>query len=204
MPMRHIAAILAATVIVGACGSSSTSSESSGHLPVVIDGLRSGGEWDDATSVPAFSGATFLYKTVGDTLYVALEVADPTLTADDELQIRFDNNRNGIFDADEDGVSVTGSGTFTDTHGNGSFWALVDQHADGLAAAGQAGGKNFFEIGHPLASGDPDDFDLQRGDVAGYCLIYFKDGPATSQTTFPQECNITGGDLSGYAPLSIQ
>lgn len=203
MPMRRTATMLAAVVIVGAC-SSSTSSDASGHSPVVIDGQRSGGEWDDATSVPAFSGATFLYKTVGDTLYVALEVADPTLTPDDVLDIRFDDNRNGVFDTVEDGLSVTGAGTFVDTYGNGSFWSIADNHSDGSAAAGQTSGKDFFEIGHPLASGDPEDFDLQRGDLAGYCLIYFKDGTATSQTTFPQDCNVAGSDLSGFAPLTVR
>jgi hypothetical protein len=204
MSMRSSAARFALVVLVIACGGSTTPSDATTHHPVVIDGVRGAGEWDDATSVPAFGGATFLYKTVGDTLFVALDVADPTLTVDDVLQIRFDDTRNGTFDTIEDGLSVTGAGAFGDTHGNGSAWSIVDEHPDGSAAAGQSGGDNFFEISHPLASGDAEDFSLQRGDLVGYCLIYFQDGTATSQTTFPLDCNAAGADLSGFATLVVQ
>ena len=49
-----------AVLIVGACSDATGTSDTQ---PVVIDGLRGQHEWDDATSVQAFSGATFLYKT---------------------------------------------------------------------------------------------------------------------------------------------
>lgn len=52
------------------------------------------------------------------------------------------------------------------------------------------GTTNFFEASHPLNSGDPNDFSLSAGDTIGFCLIYFKDGMAITDSTYPTSCNL--------------
>ncbi len=192
---------LVATLALAACGSSSTAPL---VTPVTIDGVSSPGEWDDATQVPAFAGATFFYKNDGETLYLALSVQDASLGADDELTIRFDNDRNGVMDTGEDNIGVGGDGTFRDAHAEGGSWGFVDQEVDGSGAAGSSGGIDFFELAHPLDSGDTDDFSVSPGDRLGYCLYFFLDGTASDLTTFPSGCQLVGTDLGGYQEIVIR
>jgi len=60
---------------------------------------------------------------------------------------------------------------------------------------------NFFEMVHPLNSGDPEDFALAHGAVVGYCVRYFQDHSASDATTYPVGCASASADLSGYAEL---
>lgn len=169
----------------------------------VLDGVRSPGEWDGATSVPAFDGATVLYMNDGVNLYLAFEVEDETLGADDNVRFRFDNQRDGAWDEGEDNFSLSGAGNFTDLHASATGWSIFDDQQDGAGAAGASAGVNFFEIAHPLDSGDPQDFALSPGDTVGYCVIYRMDGVGVSATTFPIACHMSGDDLSGYAELEV-
>lgn len=169
----------------------------------VLDGVRTPGEWDGAASVPAFDGATFFYMNDGVNLYVALEVEDETLGADDVVQIRFDNQRDGGWDEGEDNISLTGSGAFNDLHASATSWSVFDDQQDGAGGAGASGGTNFFEMAHPLDSGDPQDFALSPGDTVGYCIVYRMDGVGVTATTFPIGCHMSGDDLSGYAELEV-
>lgn len=169
----------------------------------VIDGVRSPGEWDAATSVEVFAGATLFFMNDGVDLYLALEVDDGTIGADDRVEIRFDNTRNGVFDANEDNIAVSGTGAFSDMHSSATSWAIFDGQQDGAGAAGASGGKNFFEMVHPLNSGDPQDFALSSGDAVGYCLSYRMDGSLVSAAIFPAGCQFDGNDLSEYAELVV-
>lgn len=172
--------------------------------PPTVDGVRDPGEWDDATSVPAFTGATFLYQNDDENLYLALEVDDPTFTGSDRLDLRFDNARDGSLDDGEDNLRVDVTSGFADAHFSGGSWSSDDSQQDGAGAAGGSGGTNFFEIVHPLDSGDPDDFSLSTDDLVGYCIIYFEDGTSNADTTYPSTCNTFGSDLTGFAELSVE
>lgn len=174
----------------------------------IIDGIKSPGEWDAAASVAVFTGGTFYYLNDDDNLYLALEVADPSLTGDDRLRIRFDNMLDGL-DSDGDDELILEVSLFLDRHFEGSVpaWGVTDIQQDGTGAVGASEGINFFELAHPLNSGDPDDFSLSTGSSVGYCLDYFRDGAAGSQTTYPildifTTCMVTG-DQSLYAVLTI-
>jgi hypothetical protein len=192
---------LATTIALAACGSDSTGPLAT---PVTVDGVSSPGEWDDATQVPAFAGATFFYKNDGENLYLALSVQDASLGAADILSIRFDNNRNGVWDTREDNLTVAGDGTFDDAHAEDGSWGIVDQEMNGSGAAGFSDGADFFEISHPLDSGDPDDFAVSSGDRVGYCIYFFLNGTASDATTFPTGCQVAGEDLSGYQEIDIR
>jgi hypothetical protein len=63
---------------------------------------------------------------------------------------------------------------------------------------------NFFEVVHPLNSGDPEDLAVAHGAVVGYCLRYFQDNSASDATTYPVGCAGAGADLSGYAELIVR
>jgi hypothetical protein len=192
---------LATTIALAACGSDSTGPLAT---PVTVDGVNSPGEWDDATQVPAFAGATFFYKNDGENLYLALSVQDASLGAADILSIRFDNNRNGVMDTGEDNLGVSGDGTFRDGHAEGGSWGFADDEVNGTGAAGSSGGVDFFEISHPLDSGDANDFGVSSGDRLGYCIYFFLDGTASDATTFPTGCEVAGEDLSGYQEIDIR
>jgi len=193
---------LATMLVLAACGSGTPTALLS--TPMTIDGVSSPGEWDDATQGPAFAGATFLYKNDGENLYLALSVQDASLGADDQLVLRFDNDGNGVMDTGEDNLGVGGDGDFQDAHAEGGFWGIADQEVDGDGAAGFSGGTDFFEISHPLSSGDADDFSVSSGDRIGYCVYFFLDGTASDATTFPTGCQLVGNDLSGYQEITIR
>jgi hypothetical protein len=193
---------LVATLALAACGGQSSTGPSS--TPVVVDGVESPGEWDDATQVPAFSGATFFYKSDGVRLYLALSVQDATLDANDVVDIRFDNDRNGRRDATEDELALSGDGTFYDDHVLADSWGNLDQEQDGSGAVGASGGTNFFEMTHPLESGDSNDVSVASGDRIGYCLYVFIDGTASDATSLPSGCPEAGDDLSGYLEIDIK
>lgn len=171
--------------------------------PVTVDGVRGPLEWYGATEVALFQGATMVHRTDGTLLWLGFEVEDATLEANDVLRVRFDDEANGTLDAGENEISVTTS-RFFDLHYNGEFWARSDTESNGEGAVAATGdGTNFFEFGVPLNSGDPLDFELTTGSALGYCVIYTKDGTATTATTHPAGCNRAGDDLSGFATLVV-
>ena len=170
---------------------------------VTADGVRGPFEWFGATEVDLFAGATLIHRTDGTSLFLGFEVEDPTLEANDVLRVRFDDEANGVLDASENEISLTTS-RFFDLHFNGEFWARADPQAHGEGAvAAAANDTNFFEFAVPLDSGDPLDFSLTAGATLGYCVIYTKDGTATSATMFPAGCNRAGADLTRFATLVV-
>lgn len=168
---------------------------------VKIDGIKSPGEWNGASSVAVFSGTTLYYMNDDENLYLALEVEDETLTPEDRFEIRFDNTLDGVDTAGDDELNAL-LDDLSDQHFSPS-WGVVDAQQDGEAAAGSSGGVNFFEVAHPLNSGDPDDFALSVGSSVGYCLRYFDDGTSTSSTSYPTDCDLIVNGQTLYDVLTI-
>ena len=170
---------------------------------VTVDGVRGPLEWHGASEEALYEGATLIHRTDGTLLFLGFELEDATLGDDDGLTVRFDNAANGTLDAGEHSINANLS-RYLDGHFNGTFWGRVDTDAHGEGAVANTGnGTNFFEFSFPLDSGDPLDFSLAPGSALGYCVIYVKDGTATSATMFPAGCNRAGDDLTRYATLIV-
>ena len=156
-----------------------------------IDGIQSTGEWDTAVQIPVFTLAPGTVYIMHDftNLYFALRVTDNTLGNDDRFEIRFDNAHNGTIDDGDDELRLGGLSLFRDAHFEASIptFGIHDAQQDGSGAAGHAGADNFFEISHPLNSGEVDDIAIAEGDSISFCLRYFLDGTSyASGTGFPK------------------
>jgi PKD repeat protein len=160
--------------------------------PPTIDGMISpANEWDDAAQVSVFTGSyagsIFYVMNDEDNMYLALSVVDSTFTPNDIVSVRFDNDHNGLLSHFDDKLYPTTTG-FRDSYYNSAFGWLSDPYqVDGSSAAGILEGANFFEISHPLNSGDPYDFSLSEGDIVGFCLSYFNDGLCTGESVYPHQ-----------------
>lgn len=171
-----------------------------------IDGAFTAGEWDNAVSWSVFDGAyagsTFYLMNDADNLYLALSVVDSTLTADDLMEVRFDNDADGVSGAGDDEIRATQS-AIGDRHFDGTAWGILDAQQDGTSAAQNFGASNIFEAAHPLSSGDALDFSLTAGDTVGFCLRYFDAGTAVSASVFPTDCVLAVNEQRLYEPFVI-
>jgi len=142
-----------------------------------IDGVQSPGEWDTAVQIPVFPFApgTLFIMHDATNLYFALRVTDSTFGSRDGFEIRLDNNHNGIIDDGDDGLffgDSFGPPSFRDTHHEDSF-GILDAQQDGTGAAANDGTHNFFEISHPLNSGNIDDIAVFEGDTISFARDIF-------------------------------
>jgi len=147
-----------------------------------IDGVVGAAEWASASHTSFSIGWTL----VGDlwvmndasNLYLAVKVADSSLTVMDRIYFGFDNNNNGVREAGDDILGVMGDGTFMDL-----FWGPTTKFdtaeggtSDGQGKASGSGGFNYFEMSHPLDSADDaHDFSLAAGNTIGFHLEYWED-----------------------------
>jgi hypothetical protein len=174
-----------------------------------IDGVRGPGEWPPAAEVPIFPaalpGSTLLVMNDTENLYIAASVTDPTLSGTDMLWIRFDNQRNGVPDDGDDDLFLRADGWFRDAHYEAAVpsWGILDGVIHGTGRVGAAAGVNFFEIAHPLNSGDPEDMAVVPGGSIGVCVEYLRDGVSASDTTFPRDCHLAQNAQSLYADLDL-
>ena len=174
-----------------------------------VDGTKGATEWDAAGRVKVFTGlnlfSTFYVMNDATTLYLALEVVgDATFTASDRMEVRFDNTLDGVDTAGDDELAVSTTGFF-DRHFNGTFYGIPDATQDGTGAAGTSGGGlNFFEMAHPLNSGDGDDFALTYGNEVGFCLRYFDDGTSMTSLTFLPNCVLAANAQTLYRLIRIK
>jgi hypothetical protein len=171
----------------------------------VIDGTKSPGEWDAATSVAVFTGGTFYHSNDGTTLYFALEVADAAPQAADGFRIRFDDTLDGVATVGDNEVRLR-MDTYDDLFRSVFGWGVFDTHEDGTGAAGSSAGVNFFEVSFPLNSGDANDFALAAGDPVGFCLQYLNNGLAVDTAAYPRvgafdNCMLDS-DQASYAVLT--
>lgn len=217
VPVRRRLMVLLPLVIgCTACGSDAEPvspdtrlSATEGHAlvaPPFIDGAPHPEEWKGAGSVHLGSGnATFYYGTHGDILYLALAVTDDGAHWDDgRWEIRFDNERDGARDAGEDHLVLSATDGFQDRHASSSSWGVPDLHADGVGATSGLMSLIFFEVAHPLNSGDPTDLSLAPGDRLGYCFSYSNQESGHPGVTFPASCIAEETDLGSYAELWVE
>jgi PKD repeat protein len=150
-------------------------------VPPIIDGMIStADEWDGAAQVAVFTGSyagsVFYVMNDANNLYLALKVVDSDFDDFDSMELRFDNDHDGVLTERDDMVKAIKT-EFRDGHYNSQIgWILDFDQADGSSGAGTLAGANFFEISHPLNSGDPYDFSLSAGDTIGFSLSYYDDG----------------------------
>lgn len=157
--------------------------------------MRGVGEWSAATPVPVFTGfpGSLLYVMDDQVnLYLGPYVTDPSFGENDSFWARIDSGHDGLTIIGDDEVNAGGTTSFFDSHFTGMFWATMDGHFDGDAAGGPIGGGNFFEISHPLNSGDPQDLSVYSGATIGLCVFYAAKGTVTGLTVHPSGCNTTG------------
>jgi len=148
-----------------------------------IDGVVEAAEWASASHSPISIGWTYTGEmwmmNDANNLYVAVKIADSSLTASDMLWMSFDNNNDGSFVAGDDLLAVYGNSHFYD-----AFWApgppaTLDTSdggtSDGEGASSGSGGFNYFEFSHPLDSSDnAHDFSLSAGNTVGFSLQYIE------------------------------
>lgn len=147
-----------------------------------IDGIVGAAEWASASHASVSIGWTFIgdlwVMNDASNLYLAVKIADSSLTATDRIYIGFDNNNNEAREAGDDILGVMGDGTFMDL-----FWGPPTKFdtaeggtSDGQGKASGSGGFNYFEMSHPLDSADDaHDFSLAAGGTVGFHLEYWED-----------------------------
>ena len=148
-----------------------------------IDGAVGGSEWAGASHAQfaigwSYTGEIWVMNDASE-LYVAVKIADSSLTASDMLWLSFDNNNDGDFVAGDDLLAVYGNSQFYD-----AFWgpgppATLDTSdggtGDGEGASSGSGGFNYFEFKHPLDSADDaHDFSLSAGNTVGFSIEYIE------------------------------
>ena len=147
-----------------------------------IDGVMGATEWTGAAHTSIAIGWSFVGDlwTMNDAnnLYMAVKIADTSLTVMDRIYIAFDNNNNGAREAGDDILGVVGSGDFMDL-----FWGPTTKFdtaeagtSDGEGKASGSGGFNYFETSHQLNTADNiHDFSLTSGDIVGFHLEYWEE-----------------------------
>ncbi len=165
----------------------------SGFGTATIDGVLSPGEWDSAGSIdfsvtlPGNDGggttpAILFVMNDGTNLYLGLKIVRSALGSANVV-FTFDNNHNGVPGV-ENGDDVLGfSFTFLDNVRTnappcppgppgycGPRDAEIGGSTDGQGAATNDGEFSFYELSHPLNSGDPNDFSLSAGQTVGFTL----------------------------------
>ena len=171
-----------------------------------IDGVRGAGEWDAASPKAVFTGlsGSLLYVLLDDTnIYLALWVPDGTLTITDQFRIRIDGDHDGLNTQGDDELGITGTGIFFDLHYDSGFWNQGDPFAHGSAAVGPLDGGAFYEVAHPLNSGDPFDISAAKGDTLGLCVRYNNAGVASNQDVFPTDCMNSVTQQSQYVDVVL-
>lgn len=167
----------------------------------IIDGVLSPGEWDAATPRPVFTGllGSILYVLNDDAnLYLALWVPDPTFTGTDQFRVRIDSAFDGVSVPGDDEIAVVAPSLFFDMCLFEGFWGVLDGSTHGDGAASAVEGGNFFEMAHPLASGDPRDMVIAVGDTIGLCLRYNNDNSTSESNIYPTDCLDAGTQQSLY------
>jgi len=176
-----------------------------------LDGVISSGEYGAGVGpiqVESMTTTIFASNDAGN-LYLAVRIVDGTADPADLLVFFFDNEHDGdIRDCGsppgEDGVGVRGvpPGEFIDLNYCGptlvgSFDIISDGHAIRSTAEGV---ESIYELSHPLASGDGEDFTVSTGQTVGWCLVYINDGMDFTEP-YPPDCF---GDASNYGDIVVQ
>jgi len=148
-----------------------------------IDGTFEATAWQSASWASIAIGWNFIGEISvmndGENLYLAVRIADSSLSSADRLVVGFDNNNDGIRATGDDGLQLDGSSNFYDTYYPGSIPVKADTvdggTSDGEGACSGMAGFNYFEFRHPLDStDDAHDFSLSAGATVGFKLQYIE------------------------------
>ena len=173
----------------------------------VIDGVQGALEWDSAVQIPVFTSipSTLFIMNDGSNLYLALKVPVGAILPADRFEIRFDNGHNGIIEKGEDRITLSGGSIFFDAHFDSAAagYGTLDTQPDGAGVAANAGGFSFFEISHPLNSGDGDDIAFAPGETLGFCVSYSDNGTNFPSLQFLPNCNSAENEQNLYADLTL-
>ena len=178
----------------------------SGYGTATIDGMRSLGEWDGAHVIPVFGGKSdsnmLLIMNDEENLYFGLYVIDNLLNPEDQLEIMFDNDHNGVLDLNDDSGIFLGTGIAFDGHYNGTQW-IEDSNSNIVGSAQHEGARNFIEFSKPLKSEDPNDFDVSVEDTIGFCITYVRDGFTTDSSQYGPACRLESNQQNLYGDILI-
>jgi hypothetical protein len=153
----------------------------SGYTPIppTIDGVIGLSEWSNAAQTAfTIAGTNGVLYVMNDAtnLYIAAEIDDNDFNANDELLIYFDNDHDANAYDGDDALKVTGATAFIDGYvPDGGFFADTSGSGsnNGAASSTASGGKNKFEMQHPLDSTDNlRDFSIGTGSTVGFAVLY--------------------------------
>ena len=211
------------------------SEEFTGQGTATIDGVLGGSEWGTADTfdiavsdgLNAGLGRVYLMNDE-ENLYFALEVSGIS-TANPLVEIRFDENGDGIFSDNDDALRLTTGFSddvqfdlFTDGYYVAeivddettlfNFEADVSQDggiSDGAGASGFSDGVSIFEMSHPMSSGELLDVDLTPGDTVPFQIETFfssfsVEGEATGNTVVPGDAGTLDWAMVGDGDLSVE
>jgi len=148
-----------------------------------IDGTVGAAEWENASHAPIAIGWTFIgdiwIMNDAENLYLAVKIADSSLTTMDRVYIAFDNNNDGTRSVGDDILGLMGDSEFMDLFhsSTGTKFDTADGGTyDGEGRASGSGGFNYFELKHPLDSPDnAHDFSLSTGNTVGFTVEYWEE-----------------------------
>jgi len=158
-----------------------------------IDGIIGATEWANAAKVDfsflfdRFGGGTIYVMNDDKNLYIAVKVADNSLTGRN-LELDFDNDHRGIR-ATGDDIKTLDQNSFYDFYVSAvppdSYAIASDETAggtvDGTGKATSDGTFNYFEFSLPLCSSDiSHDFCVSAGGTLGFNLFYGYNLPGVS------------------------
>src|SRR2546425_1576288 len=166
--------------------------------PPIIDGTLSSKEWQSASSIEFNITYNIGDRTPGvlyvmndaNNLYLGIKVKDTSFNQWDVLEFFFDNNNTGVMTKGDDVLQFDVNALMTSHIGFfdeflNSYPAGLGQTedravggtTDGTGAGSGDGHYNYFEISHPLNSGDKGhDISLKPGDTFGLLVRYDDDG----------------------------
>ncbi len=202
------------------------------YSPPPIDGILSPGEWQNSTAIDfniTYSGNLVtpgILYVMNDArnLYLAVKINDSTFNPGDNLDLFFDNNNTGVLSNGDDALQFDVNALLTSHIGFFDEFRLtsdlptarqedraVGGTTDGNGNATGDGSHNYFEISHPLSSGDTGhDFSLRPGDTVGLLVGYDDDGrigsywpsqsPGLPNYAERAQVTIATPPLSGTAP----
>jgi hypothetical protein len=163
-----------------------------------IDGQLSAGEWDGASSydftVTTLDGttpATLFVMNDYQSVYLAVRVAASSLPYS-SVSFEFDNHDVGaLFLAGDDAIVLNSAlGLFDDVrleNGNAPTDVEVGGTNDGAVAVTNDGQYSYYELSHPLNSGDPNDLAVAPGDTIGYLMNLVICGASCADTYLPPQ-----------------
>lgn len=140
-------------------------------------------------------------------LYISLEVPDESWGQGDWVEVRFDGLLDLAWGMRDDVLKYSFVNGFSDETWGGSTIRLDSSGGGTTDGSGfgrtMGSGRNFFELSHPLNSGDSNDFSVGPDGRVGICIRYSRDGNGSSRSVYPSSCVLTVYSQTRYAELTL-